>query len=49
MSGWQQQRKKKKKMLSKTAVEEDNQAHQLAELKIRLKEILPEGRDNIPE
>jgi HNH endonuclease len=50
MSGWQQQGKKRRKQISsETAVEEDNQAHQLAELKTRLEEILPGGRDNIPE
>jgi hypothetical protein len=50
MSGWQQQGKKRRKQISsQTAVEEDNQAHQLAELKTRLEEILPGGGDNIPE
>ena len=50
MSGWQQQEKKRRKQRSsETAVEEDNQAHQLAELKTHLEEILPGGGDNIPE
>jgi HNH endonuclease len=50
MSGWQQQGKKRRKQISsETVVEEDNQAHQLAELKTRLEEILPGGGDNIPE
>ena len=50
MSGWQQQGKKRRKQIStETAVEEDNQAHQLAELRTHLEEILPGGGDNIPE
>jgi HNH endonuclease len=34
---------------SETAVEDDNQAHMLAELKARLEEVLPGGGDDIPQ
>jgi hypothetical protein len=34
---------------SETAVEEDNQAHVLAELKAHLEEVLPGGGDDIPQ
>jgi HNH endonuclease len=47
---WRQKTEKGKRQISsETAVEEDNQAHVLAELKARLEDVLPGGEDNIPQ
>jgi hypothetical protein len=46
VSEWRQ---KAEEVSSETAVEEDNQAHVLAELKARLEEVLPGGGDDIPQ
>jgi hypothetical protein len=47
---WRQKAEEGRRHISsETAVEEDNQAHVLAELKARLEEVLPGGGDDIPQ
>jgi hypothetical protein len=48
VGGWEQHGKRRQ-ISSQTTVEEDNQARLLAELKTHLEEVLPEGRDDIPQ
>jgi HNH endonuclease len=47
---WRQKAEEGRRQISsETAVEEDNQAHMLAELKARLEEVLPGDGDDIPQ
>jgi hypothetical protein len=47
---WRQKAEEGRRQISsETAVEEDNQAHMLAELKARLEEVLPGGGDDTPQ
>jgi HNH endonuclease len=50
VSEWRQKADEGRRQISsETAIEEENQAHVLAELKARLEDVLPGGGDDIPQ